>query len=152
MRKPLSRPGRQTVDCARDEGVCVVVVRPCYVFGMAVEPQARIDCYTERLQVGCNPQPAAGDLDRSDSGSRSELRCCAKNDGLRLVRVELQIIPQEPRLDSSRAVGEPLEGWCGVDFHCDQQLCVFGELVIRDADRFDEVSDWRHVSCEEKWP
>jgi len=92
----------------------VVVARPRYVFGMAVEPQSRINCYTERLQLGCNLQPAASDLDRSYSGSRSELRCCAKDDRLQLVRVELQIVPQEPRPDSSRAVGEPLEGWCGV--------------------------------------
>jgi len=103
---------------------------------MAVDPQARIDCYAERLQLGCDLQPAVGDLDHSDSGSRSELRCCSKDDGLRLVRVELQIIPQEPRPDSSRAVGEPLEGWCGVvDFHSDQQLCVVGELMIGDAER-----------------
>jgi len=77
------------------------VARPCYVFGMAVEPQSRINCYTERLQLGCNLQPAAGDLDRSYSGSRSELRCCAEEDGLRLVRVELQIVTQGPRPDRS---------------------------------------------------
>ena len=94
--------------------------------------------------------PAAGDLDRLHSGSRSELRCCSKDDSLGLVCVELQIVPQEPRPDSSRAVSEPLEGWCGVvDIHGDQQLCVVGELMILDAERFDEVSDWRHVRCEE---
>jgi len=81
------------------------------------------------------------------------MRCCAKDDGLRLVGVELKIVPQEPLPDSSRAVGEPLEGWCGVvDIHGDQQLCVVGKLVIRDAERFDEVSNRRHVRCEEKWP
>jgi len=61
---------------------------------MAVELQSRMNCDTERLQFGCNLQPAAGDLDRSYSGSRSKLRCCAEDDGLRLDRVELQIVPQ----------------------------------------------------------
>jgi len=147
---PLSGPGCQTADYGHDVGRVCGSCTPLYVFGMAVEPQALIDCYAERLQLGCNLQPAAGDLDRSNSGSRSELRCCAEDDGLRLVRVELRIVPQEPRPDSSRSVGEPLEGWCRVvDFHGDQQLCVVGELMIRDAERFNEVSDRRHVRCEE---
>ena len=90
-------------------GACVVVARACYVFGMVVKPQARIDCYSERLQLGYDLQPAAGDLDRSDSGSRSELslRCCSKDEGLRLVCVELQIIPQEPRADRTTKLELP---------------------------------------------
>lgn len=45
-----------------------------------------------------------------------------------------EAVMEEPQKDSSRAVGEPLEGWHGVvDVHSYKQLHLTSELVIRDA-------------------
>ena len=59
-------------------GAGVIVAHLCYVSGVEVKWQARIDCYIERLQLGCNLQCAMSDLHCLDTGSRSELSCCAK--------------------------------------------------------------------------
>ena len=37
------------------------------------------------------------------------------------------------------------------DVHGDEQLRVVSKLMIRDAMRLDELSDRRHVCCEEQW-
>ena len=63
----------------------------------------RVDRYAERLQLGCDLQRTASDLDRRNRGGRPELRCSAEDDDFGLVGVELEVVPQEPRPQSSRA-------------------------------------------------
>jgi len=55
--------GEQTVHVTC--GSCVVVARPCYIFGIAVKLEERVSCYTKQLQLGCNLQSAASNLDCS---------------------------------------------------------------------------------------
>ena len=80
----------------------MVVACPCYVFGVAVELQLRISCYTERLQLRCN-LPAT-----STTGIVSADQSCAKENDLRLVNVELYIVLQEPRPEQLESLPRPV--------------------------------------------
>ena len=58
---------------------------------------------------------------------------------------------QEPQPNSGWAVGKPFKSQSSVsDVHGDEQLHVISKLMIWDGMRFDELSDWWHVRCEEQ--
>ena len=41
----------------------MVVARPGDISDVAIEPEMRVERHAERLQLGCDPQRAAGDVD-----------------------------------------------------------------------------------------
>ena len=90
----------------------------------------RVNRYAELLQLGCDLQRTASDLDRRNRGGRPELRCSAEDDDFRLVGVELEVVPQEPQPQSSRAVGIMSSSTtCGISWCSEGSPACYRQLV-----------------------
>jgi len=57
----------------------MVVARPGDISDVAIKPEMRVERHAERLQLGCDPQRAAGDIDRGDRGGRPELMASSEH-------------------------------------------------------------------------